>query len=381
MRRWRSTNVAAGGFAALAALAGVNEADAQTARPVRIDYEAAPGCPDARAFEEQIRARTSKVVIAPDGQTSARVRIVARGGRFDGDVVLADANANANGASGAGGASARGREHRRVEGGCGDVVAALALITALALDPTASTASDIGTGSALSAATSPGQAPPPAPPPAAAAPPPQTPKVEVPAKAGDAHAISPKSDAEPLSEEDARAHPWGFSIGAQASVTSGVAPVLVVSVPAFLDIWRRSDRLVAPALRLRFEHADSGTVTVQGLAAGADFGWTAGSIDLCPIAWAPGRMRLWPCLRGEGGAIVASGTGVSPSRSGTRAWVSVGLVVRARLTVIGSLFLEVEGGAFAPIERDRFFVEPNSTVQQAPVVAAAGAAGVGVTFW
>jgi hypothetical protein len=369
MRRWRSTNVAAGGFAALAllaVLAGADDARAQAVRSVRIDYEAAPGCPDEKAFEEQIRARTSKVLVAPDGQATARVRIMSRAGRFEGDVLLADANA---------GASAKVREaHRRVEGGCADVAAALALITALALDPTASTASDVGQGNPATAGGSPtpAPAPPPAPPAASAPAPPAAPIGE--ARAG-------KSDSEPLSDEDARAHPWGLSIGAQAGLTTGVTPGLLVSVPAFIDIWRRSARLVAPALRLRFERADSGTVTVGSVGAGADFSWTAGSIDLCPIAWAPGRMRLWPCARAEGGALVATGTGVSPPRTGTRAWVSVGLVARARLTVIGSLFLELEGGAFAPIVRDRFFVEPNSTVQQAPVVAAAGAAGIGVTFW
>jgi hypothetical protein len=90
---------------------------------------------------------------------------------------------------------------------------------------------------------------------------------------------------------------------------------------------------------------------------------------------------MWPCVRAEGGSLAATGTNVSPALNESRPWFTLGLVARARLTILGSLFLELEGGAFAPLVRDRFYVEPDATVQRAPVVAAAGAAGGGVTFW
>jgi hypothetical protein len=174
-------------------------------------------------------------------------------------------------------------------------------------------------------------------------------------------------------------HAWAWSIGAEVGLTSGVAPQPLLTVPVFLDLSRRGSELFAPAIRLRFERSDSGTVNVSGV--GADFTWTAGSADVCPIAWAPWRLRFWPCARVEAGVIQASGADVTPTRNDTRPWLTVGGVLRARLTIYGGLFAEVEGTAFAPIVRDRFFIEPDTTIQHVPAVAAAGGAGLGASFW
>ena len=338
--------------------------ESQGARSIRIDYDAPSGCPDEKSFEAQIRARSAKIVVASDGATSVRVRVAPHAGRFEGEVALVNP---------------KGRESRRhVEGGCTDVAAALALITALALDPTASTASDPAVLATASGAAAPSasSAAPPSPPPS---PPPPTAVTGAASKPAEAPTAS--ADSEPLREEEARTHTWGWAIGAEAGLTEGVAPNLLVSVPAFLEVWRRSSGAFAPAIRVRFEHADSGTVAVGG--AGADFTWTAGSLDLCPVAWpwSPSRLRISACVRGEGGTLSATGADVSPVRSDTRPWVTVGLVVRARITVVGALFLDLEGGGFVPLVRDRFFVEPDATIQQVPILAAAGAGGVGVTFW
>ncbi len=189
------------------------------------------------------------------------------------------------------------------------------------------------------------------------------------------------SDSEPLRDEDARTHTWGWSIGAQAGLTEGVTPGALLSIPGFVEIWRRAQGLWSPAFRLRFEQADGSAAVATSPGSGAAFTWTAGSLDVCPIALATRRIRAWPCVRGEGGALAATGTGVDVARTSTRPWLTFGLLARIRATVVGSLFVEVEGGALAPVVRDRFFLEPSATVQHVPVVAAAGAAGGGVTFW
>jgi len=358
---------------AMAALAHAAGPEAPP-RAVRIEYEAAAGCPDERGFEGQVRARlATKIVASPEGASSVRVRIAPHGPSFEGDIVLTDPKGH--------------ESRRRVEGRCADVTAALALITALALDPAASTASDPSsetqTAPALPAPAS--STPAPSPPSAAG---PSPPKPTAPAAARESREdVEPASRSEALSEdgvrggERARGRGWGVSIGAGAGLTTGVAPRALLSIPAFLDVWRRSTSAFAPALRLRFERADSGADVTSG-GSGGDFTWTAGSVDFCPVSWAPWRFRLWPCARAEGGALSATGVGVSPARTQIRSWFTLGLVARARVMVVGSLFLEIEGGGFAPLIRDRFFVDPGSTtVQRAPSVAAAGAADVGVTFW
>jgi hypothetical protein len=176
-----------------------------------------------------------------------------------------------------------------------------------------------------------------------------------------------------------RASPLRFSVGAHAGLSGGVTPRVLVSAPVFVEIADGRDALFAPALRLRFEHAGSGTVHEAG--GGALFTWTTASADACPLAWSPARVRLLPCARVEAGALHASGVDLKVSRSDTRLWFAVGAVARAQLRITGPLFAELEVGAFLPIVRDRFFFEPDSTLFRAPIVGWSGAAGLGVAFW
>jgi hypothetical protein len=156
-------------------------------------------------------------------------------------------------------------------------------------------------------------------------------------------------------------------VGAGSALTGGLTPDLLLSVPVFVEVaWS------SPSLRLRLERGGSST--------GADFTWTAGSLDTCPVAWSPAPIRLSPCLRLRGGLLEATGEGVVPVRSDTRRWLDFGALVRARLDFPGPFFFELEGGASIPATRDRFFVEPDATIHRAPLVMGAAAAGAGVSF-
>jgi hypothetical protein len=254
-------------------------------------------------------------------------------------------------------------QQRHVDGACADVVAALSLIAALALDPTAS--------------TSPAPTPPPTPTPTEAAgtkpeaaKPPATAPAAPPSKTGE-HA-APASDELPPEAELAK-HDWRWSIGAGAGLTGGVATALLVSVPVFVDVAQVSRGLASPALRLRFEHASAD----EG---GARFTWTTGSLDGCPIAVATGPVRMWPCARIAAGTLAATGD-VAQARSAGRPWLSAAAVARVRVSLVGGLFLEVEGEVLAPFVRDRFYLEPDATVHRATAVAAGGAAALGASFW
>ncbi len=315
-------------------------------RPVRVEYDAPASCPDQRAFEAQLRARSARIVIAPEAKTAVRVRIAAHGARFAGEVALTDAAAN---------------ETRHVDGVCPDVVAALSLIAAVALDPMASTASD------PLAAPAPSAPPAPAPTPTKTEDKKSAPPVEV------AQAPPPsRADEVPGASTH---HEWRWSIGTGVGVTGGVAPDVAVSIPVFVDVARWSPEVLAPAFRLRFERA-----TIHGVAGGADFTWTAGSLDLCPVAWSASAFRLWPCARVEAGALEGAGD-ASRSRTTTRPWVSAGALARARGVIVGGLFVELEAGGYVPFVRDRFFLEPDQTVHRAPFVSAAGGASLGASFW
>src|SRR5947209_8250423 len=103
-------------------------ASAQEARPVRVDYDAPASCPDRARFVARVRARTPRVTIADDASTTLRARITLRDRGFAGEIALVEG----------------GHEtQRRVAGeSCAEVVEALALIAAVAVDATASTATN-----------------------------------------------------------------------------------------------------------------------------------------------------------------------------------------------------------------------------------------------
>lgn len=363
--------------AGLVGIAVAGGAAAQTSRSIRVEYEGPTACPDRHAFEEQIRARSARIVWGADGATLVRVHLVGGPGKTSGEVTIVDPSGQ--------------RSHRRVEGACTDVVSALALISAVALDPLASTASSPSAApssapsspTASSAPTGAASAPAPS---ASAAEPPKPPVTE-PAKPEPSAAPRPAESARPPlppppSSEEPSVHAWSWSIGVHAGLTAGVAPSLLFSVPFFLDVSRRTSSPFAPALRLRFVRADTGNDSSGG--PNADFTWTLGTLDACPLAW-PGnvdaRFRLVPCARLEAGLLEAKGLDVTPARSYGRAWLAGGGAARASLRVVGGLFLEVEGGLVVPVFQDRFFVEPNTTLHVTAPLVGSGGAGIRVSFW
>jgi hypothetical protein len=303
------------------------------------------------------------------------VRIVPRAGRFMGRLVVRELD---------------GSEAERTVVGetCAEVVSALALIAAVAIDPTAAApksssnepvaaASTNTTPSATSAALA-AENPPTKPEQRTEshAPPEQPPTVP------DENAPKPPSNEASNRAVAASPHTWHVSLGADGEVGTGSSPTLWVSVPAFVELWRRPTGagIFAPGARIRFERAGSGVVASS--TGSAKFTWTKGSLDLCPIAWSFGSVRLQPCARAEAGVVEASGVDVQPGRTNTRPWVTAGSVARGRWTVLDPLFVEVETAALVPIVRDRFFLETNNTtVFQAGVVAWTAAAGAGLSIW
>ena len=186
----------------------------------------------------------------------------------------------------------------------------------------------------------------------------------------------------PRGESNAALEPprrgWRWSLGADALGAQGIAPGLVFTVPLFVELANVTDAPLAFDVRLRFSHAGTGAAPVTGGA--LDFTWTAGSLDVCPLAWSPGRARFVACARGEAGVLDASGVNILPARSDARPWLTAGLALRAQYALVGPLFVELEPSAFAPIIRDRFYFEPSITAFRAPAVAFEGAAGVGASF-
>jgi hypothetical protein len=329
-------------------------ARADDAAPLRLNYSAPSECPRVDRFIDQVRVRAPNVRFTEDGARAFVVRVSARRPRFEGRLTVREVD---------------GSEAERTVTGdsCAETISALALIAAVAAEsPPESTKAALTSPAAESASATPA---PRAPEPAADAGAPEKPR----------DAREPEQ-AEAAPREAARAQPtWTLALGAQGGVVSGASPDALVTVPVFAEAASRSEALLSPAVRLRFEHAGSGSIDAAG--ASAHFVWTAGSVDVCPAHVAAGNLRLFPCARVEAGVLDAEGLDVQPARDRVRPWARAGLAGRGRVTAVGPLFLELEAAVLAALVRDRFFFQPGATVFRPPPVGVSASAGIGVTIW
>jgi hypothetical protein len=72
---------------------------------------------------------------------------------------------------------------------------------------------------------------------------------------------------------------------------------------------------------------------------------------------------------------------VANGRSATRPWAAVGVLGRATWSPSYRIFFEAEAGAILPLVRDRFFLEPRTTIEETPTVGLMGNIGTGVRFY
>jgi hypothetical protein len=208
---------------------------------------------------------------------------------------------------------------------CADVVDALALITAVDIDPAAAGATSVD---------------------------PSAPEPVLPTP----DAIAPPSSPPPL----ARAERWHVGAGVEPSVTARVAPQSLYGLPIYVELTSPSTSVLSPSLILGFERTfNSTTEATQGDAA---FDLVGGFLQACPIAWISARARAGPCLRFDAGRLEGAGKGgksvVSP-HSDSRPWFALGVVGRASFRLGGPLFLGAQVGLGVPlVQHYRFELDP-----------------------
>ena len=230
---------------------------------------------------------------------------------------------------------------------CSDVVDALALMVALAIDPGAVN-------------------------PVPAAPSARAPEVLSAAASAPASSLAPA----------ARSHDDGGMLGGvDFAVATDVMPQLVLAGSPYVG-WRATGaRLFAPSFRLSFILAGSGTLDVTG--GTARFTWTVGRLDGCPIAWPRGALRVSECVRLEGGTLeVAGGMGVTAPRSSPRGWAAIGPLARAEWSFLPPVFVDAEAGALVRVTQDRFYFNPGMTTAfEVPALGVTAGVGVGALFF
>jgi len=292
--------------------------------PVKIEFEAPSGCSDSAAFYAGVRERTERVrlSLATERGVELRVRLAQSGPKVHGELRLIDED----------GAT----DTREVEGTtCDEVVAALSLTAALALDPSARTAPEPALPEPRALA--------PRPP---AARPPEPFRVEVGARLVAAEVVSPST-----------------SLGGALSLRL-TRPAGPSSGTSFgLDLVHLENDL--------FAAADDVAVSFTALA-----------LSACPFGWElGGAFELRPCAVLVGGRLAAMGRGVGAPDSAVRSWWSAGALARASAALGTDLAVELEVGATVPLLLRRFVIdEPPRQVGETPAISALLALGASYRF-
>jgi hypothetical protein len=242
---------------------------------------------------------------------------------------------------------------------CDEVVSALALITALALDP-----------HALTTPKPPTPVPPSRPAPTGPEAP-ATPRTE-PTTPGRDTRVPPQIVGEPLPASlpsaPPRPTPRLWRLGARVMTALAVAPRPYFGGGVLLD--RAFDTRWGASIRLAAEVAATGGFDIGP--GGASFLRGLVRIEGCVFALEATRwLRLTPCLGVEGGAIRAEGLlrgALVQAQESTVAWVGVGVLPRLDVD-LGRVVLEVQGGPTFPVVHHEFiFQNPRYEVYDLPVV-------------
>ena len=340
---------------ATAAPAGAQLAQASPSvlpEQVELRYAGAPGCPTRAAFVDEVAARIRRPIEWV--QAKPDFLIV---------VVLEQNDARATGRLDV---VHRGSQPTRREftaSACAEVGSALALVTALTLDPNARTeALPPPTLPAPSPPTEP-SAPAPAPPvPVPPSPPAPAPRAEIPPP------VAPPAVAKPS---------YAAWLGPAAGVALGYAAEPLVTLGLSLGARTSSKGPFSPSLQLTPLWGKTGTTGPA--ATGGSFAWAMARLEACPtqLALAP-ALELVPCAAAEAGRLSARGSAPQVEAvSADRSWFAGGVTLSLHLT-LGHLFARLGAQGLFPATRDDFvFLQPPKDVHRASAFVYGATLGLG----
>jgi hypothetical protein len=298
----------------LLVLSGTSLAQPSVGRRVQLDYQAPATCPSAGVFERELWSRLSPEGARATADRSLRVRVFQDVMGFRGTVQVAE--------------SSDGASQRELgSANCAELVRALALVTAVVLNP--------------SAIVEPG--------PTAPA---ESPASSVAASSAAPSPIETKTTAAPAPERSQRSYRggrWVFVGGTAASLETLVPshplllPRIAVGAEYLSTLW-------GAGIRLSGTRADSGQI--KKAVGNVDLVWTVGRLEVClvsrPVPW----LTVSPCGLVDAGEL----RGTSSSTSAARRWVAPGGLGRAEARLVGPLWVAAELGATRPLVRTEFYI-------------------------
>lgn len=331
-------------WSAMLALGRIASAEPES---VRIDYTAGPGCPDAATFMRSLRERTTRFHEARSDEDArtfvVRIKAVASSfaGRLqirspDGRIAIRDVDAAV----------------------CDEVTAALALITALTIDPDALAAGSQGDRDG---------------------------RAEVSSDPASSAGRSTSSSATavvatlPATLAAEPAQPWRWSAGLLAHTALGLSPALGYGGDLFVEAEAPGSSRLGPAVRLGLFLNQSDVDLATG--AGARFQWALMQVEGCPVRLGRADFAIHPCLALRLGVLHGEGRRISKPDQTVSFWSDVGPVLRLRGAVTARLLVEAQAGLLFPLHRPTFdIVDMGSATHAYSVPRVGGSVAIGVAY-
>lgn len=320
-------------FSALVGLAAPAAAEPES---VHIEYVAPAGCPTATAFLRSLRARTTRFRAASPDEPARHfsVRVAPAASSFAGRLQI----------DGPAGSAVRTLEGRM----CGDVVDALALMTALAIDPSA-----LGPGPNNESRPADSER-----------------NSRVPPRPENQAAADPPSPSAP---------PWPWSAGLDGHLAFHLTPGASTGGSVFVETENPTGAAFRAGIFVNQAHVDVATP----VGATATLQWAAVELDGCPVRMELAGLTIFPCVAFHLGALRSEGQGIRQPNRAVNLWADLDPVLRLRFAVTARLFLEAQGALFFPLTRPEFSVldaGSQTTTTAYSVPRWGGLLGIGVAY-
>jgi hypothetical protein len=347
---------------------------ASAALGARLRYVAPAGCPDRAVFEARVAARRHAGAADTEGRTF-HVEVVLEQTRAAGHISVEEVR----------GAPATSRRIEAAD--CDEVVDALALIAALALERAPARAGQ-GESKPRPGRHAAHDGPPPSPTSvpnqgerAAGAVSAKPAEEERAAREPDASAAAPATQVvdehEPLGGDDAASPAHRFSLFVAALALTGSAPAAqpALSLGASLSSPGAS---IALKLSLSARLSLAQRVVAASGQGTAELGLAGGALSACPgVPLVERRLWLWGCGVLEAGALSAQGSDTQNARGARRLWLAAGPAAQLEWSALGPLSLHAGAEVLFPLERDRFWLGAE-VVHRVPQLALRALAGLGL---
>ena len=330
----------------LAALAASGPAAAdpgQPDKPVQVEFDAPAGCSSAETFFRSLRLRTDSVREARGGEphTTIQVRLTRTRGRVLGELRVVDDRG--------------GTDTRKVQGAsCDDVVQALSLTAALAVDPSALLSAPATAPAEQDSPSSTADSNVPAPIP-------NEPAADKRARV-DAHGVTKPMVTEPATDTVPE---FEFGVGAVGTtlLTHGASP----GIEVYARYALAGSGPLRTTLGLGLAHLQNDAVQSPGA---VQVSLTSVSATLCTLRARSGIFAFEPCALMEVGQFAASGRQADHTYDVVHLWLGAGAILHTSAALGRGLSLDLDGGLNVPFFKRRFYAtSTDNIVGESPTIS------------